>query len=58
MQNSLPQVNSFFENIILPVLKEQKQNCEKEISEKKVIDALKSFSNKKSPENDGLTKKL
>ena len=35
---------------------EQKQDCEMEISEKEVINALKSFSNNKSPGNDGLTK--
>ena len=36
LQKSLPQVNNFFENIILPVLiQEQKQDCEKEISEKR-----------------------
>ena len=59
LQKSLPQVNNFFENIILPVLtQEQKQDCEKEISEKEVIDALKSFSNNKSPGNDGLTKEF
>ena len=59
MQKSLPQVNNFFENIILPVLtQEQKQDCEKEISKKEVIDALKSFSNNKSPGKDGLTKEF
>ena len=59
MQKSLPQVNNFFENIILPVLtQEQKQDYKKEISEKEVIDALKSFSNNKSPGNDGLTKEF
>ena len=37
---SLLQVNSFYENIILPVLtQEQKQDCQK----KGVIDALKSL---------------
>ena len=42
LQKSLPQVHNFFENIILPVLtEEQKQDCEKEISEKEVINALK-----------------
>ena len=57
LQKSLPQVNNLFENIILPALiQEQKQDCEKEISEKDVIDGLKSFSNNKSPGNDGLTK--
>ena len=58
LQMSLPQVNNFFENIIFPVLtQEQKQDCEKEISEK-VIDALKSFINNKSPGNDSLTKEF
>ena len=50
--------DSFFENVILSVLKEQKQDCEKEISEKEVRDALKSFSNNKSPANDGLNKEF
>ena len=59
MQISLPQVNNFFENIILPVLSQgQKQDYEKEISKKEVIDALKRFSNNKSPGNDGLTKEI
>ena len=59
MQNTLPQVNNFFENIVLAVLtQEQKQDCEKEIPAKEVIDAIKSFSNNKLPENDGLTKEL
>ena len=59
MQISLPQVNNFFEKIILPVLsQEQKQDCEKEISKKEVMDALKSFSNNKSLANDGLTKEI
>ena len=59
MQKSLPQVNNFFENIILPVLtKEQKQDCEKKTSEKEVIDALKRFSNNKSPGNDSLSKEF
>ena len=59
LQKSLPQVNNFFQNIILPFLtEEQKQDCDKEISEKEVIDALKSFSNNKSPGNDGLTKEF
>ena len=36
LQKSLPQVNNLFENIILSVLiQEQKQDCEKEISEKR-----------------------
>ena len=50
-QKSLPQVNKF-------LTQEQKQDCKKEISKKKVIDALKSFSNIKSPGNDGLTKEF
>ena len=59
MQKSLPQVNNFFQNIILLVLtQEQKQDCKKEISEKEVIDARKSFSNNKSPGNDRLTKEF
>ena len=59
MQKSLSQVNNFSENIILPVLtQEQKQDCETEISEKEVIDELKSFSYNKSPGNDGLTKEF
>ena len=57
--NLLPQVNNLFENFILPVLtQEQKKDFEKEISEKEVIDALKSFSNNKSPRNHGLTKEF
>ena len=57
--NLLPQVNNLFENFILPVLtQEQKKDCEKEISEKEVTDALKSFSNNKSPRNHGLTKEF
>ena len=56
---AIPQVNNFFENIIIPVLtQEQKQDCKKEISEKEVIDARKSFSNNKSPGNDRLTKEF
>ena len=56
---AIPQVNNFFENIIIPVLtQEQKQDCKKEISEKEVIDTLKNFNNNKSPRNDGLTKKF
>ena len=60
MQKSLPQVNNLLKNIIFLVLtQEQKQCCEEEISEKKnVIDALKNFSNKKSPGNDGLTEEF
>ena len=46
---SLPQVNNFFENIIFPIsTQEQKQDCENKISRKKVIDALKSFTNNKN----------
>ena len=59
LQKSSPQVNNFFENIILPVLnQEQKQDCKNEISKKEVIDAFKSFSNNKSPGNEGLTKEF
>ena len=36
--------------------KEQKQDRKNEISQKEVIDALKSSSNNKSPGNDGLNK--
>ena len=57
MQKSLPQISTFFENIIIHILtQEQKQDREKKNSEKEVIDALKTFSNNKSPGNDGLTK--
>ena len=46
---SLPQFNNFFENIIFPIsTQEQKQDCENKISRKKVIDALKSFTNNKN----------
>ena len=60
LQKSLPHVDNFFENVILPILtQEQKQDYyEKEISKKEVIDALRSFNNNKSPENDGLTKEF
>ena len=44
---------------MLPVLTpEQKQDSDKEMSEKEIIDALKSFSNNKLPGNDGLTKEF
>ena len=59
MWKLLHHVNKLFENIILPVLiQEQNQDCKKEISEKEVIVALKSFSNNESPGNNGLTKKF
>ena len=50
LQKSLPKVNNSIEKIIVPVLnQEQKQNCEKEISKKELIDAVKDFNNNKSP---------
>ena len=59
MQKSLPQVNNFIENIVFPALtQEQKQDCKKKISEKKMLDALKSFSNNKPPGNEGSTKEF
>ena len=59
LQKSLPQVNNFIENIVLPALtQEQKQDCKKEISEKKMLGALKSFSNNKPPGNEGSTKEF
>ena len=54
MQTSLPQVNNFIENIILPVLTQE----QKGISEKEVLDALKSFSYNKPPGNEGSTKEF
>ena len=59
LQTSLPQVNNFIENMILPVLtQEQKQDWKKGISEKEVLDALKSFSYNKPPGNEGSTKEF
>ena len=59
LQKSLPQVNNFIENIVFPALtQEQKQDCKKKISEKKMLDALKSFSNNKPPGNEGSTKEF
>ena len=57
LQKSLPRANNFLGYIILSVLtQEQKLDCEEEIFEKELIDALKSFSNNKSSGNDGSTK--
>ena len=57
LQKSLPRANNFLGYISLSVLtQEQKLDCEEEIFEKELIDALKSFSNNKSSGNDGLTK--
>ena len=51
--------NEFLREISLPILnQEAKKVCDEEISEQVVILALKSFSNNKSPENDGLTKEF
>ena len=59
MQKSVPYVNNLFSNIVLRVLtQEQKQDSEKEISEKEVFDAIKSFSNNKSLGTDSLTKDI
>ena len=57
LQKSLPRANNFLGYIILSVLtQEQKLDCEEEIFEKELINALKSFNNNKSSGNDGLTK--
>ena len=59
LRKLLHQVNKLFQNTILPVLiQEQNQDCEKEISEKEVTVALKSFSNNESTGNNSLTKKF
>ena len=43
LQKSLPQVNNFIENIILPALtQKQKQDCKKEISKKKKKNARRT----------------
>ena len=48
-----------FLDILLPTLNQEKKKvCDKEISEQEVILVRKSFSNDKSPGNDGLAKEL
>ena len=51
--------NEFLRDISVPTLSlEKKKVCDKEISEHEVILAMKSFSNNKSPVNNGLTKEF
>ena len=56
---NLIQINNFFGNIILFVLtQEKKGECEMEIFEKEVIDALQKFNNNRSSGNNCLTKQF
>ena len=51
--------NDFLRDISLPTLsQEEKKVCDEGISQQEAILALKSFSNNKSPRNDGLTKEF
>ena len=57
LSNALIQDNLNY--IEIPKLtKEQPQKCEGEITEKKLLKALKKISNNKSPGNDGITKEF
>ena len=56
MQKSPLQVNHLFENILPVLTQKQKQDCEMKISEKEVIEALKSLRNNKWLGDGGLIK--
>ena len=56
---SLPEMKEILDKISIPTLEEtQVLKCDEEVSEKKVLDVIKTFTNNKSPGNDGLTKEL
>ena len=56
---SLPEMKEIWDKISIPTLEEtQVLKCDEEVSEKEVLDVIKTFANNKSPGNDGLTKEL
>ena len=56
---SLPEMKEIFDKISILTLEEtQVLKCDEEVSEKEVLDLIKTFANNKLPDNDGLTKEL
>ena len=59
IKKSLTEMKAMLDKISIPTLKEEHiHKCDKEITEKELLNVIKSFSNNKSPGNDGLTKEL
>ena len=52
-------ISNFLNDITIPSLTmEQSLSCEGNLTEKEIYNSLISFENKKSPDNDGLTKEF
>ena len=53
------EINSFLENLTIPKQSSiERENWEGILGEKELFESIKSFQNKKSPGNDGLTKEF